>query len=202
MKKGFKVALNLFGAAGLGAGGYFIGYRRGIKRLNEVVEYYDQKEATQEQIVSEKLVKPEELKPELLEQMEYGKEDEVIIEPEEDTEPEEAEEKVEEEVPFDIPEKVVEEKPKKRSSRKKAPYFIDEQTFADEAGDVGSIIELELDENGDVYNAGSDDIYEDWTRLGTTIINKMVREHDIEKVYQWYIRDERDDVYYDVTYRK
>lgn len=193
MKKGFKIALNIIAGAGVGAGGYFIGFKRGqksqIEKTNEVIEFYENKQANQEQIVSEVLVKPEDLKPELLEQMEYGKADEVVITPEP------LEEQVLEEV---LEEEVVEEKPKKKSKRK-TPYFIDAAQYAEEKC---AEIDLEIDENGDVYDGESDDIYEDWTRIGTTIINKMVREHAMDKIDMWYIKDDRDDIVYTVTYRK
>lgn len=191
MKKGFKIALNIIAGAGVGAGGYFIGFKRGqksqIEKTNEVIEFYENKQANQEQIVSEVLVKPEDLKPELLEQMEYGKADEVVITPEplENQVMEEAE--AEEEV-----------KPKKKSKRK-TPYFIDAEQYAEEKCVT---IDLEIDENGDVYDGESDDIYEDWTRIGTTLINKMVREHSMDKISTWFIKDDREDVVYEVTFRK
>lgn len=188
MKKGIKIALNIIAGAGVGFGGYFVGFKRGEKKqldkVNEVIEYYENKAATQEQIVSEVLVDPAELKPELLEQMEYGKADEVVIE-----EPEAA--------AVDISEEE-EPKPKKKAKRKTS-YFIDADQYADEKC---AIIDLEIDENGDVYDGESDDIYENWTRIGTTMINKMVREHAMDKISTWFIKDDREDVVYEVTFRK
>ncbi|MBO4703908.1 MAG: hypothetical protein J5617_03695 [Bacilli bacterium] len=203
MKKGVKVALNILGAIGVGSGGYFIGYKVAKKEasewasneINAVINSYEQKESEREEIVAEKLVKPEDLAPELLEQMEYGKADEVIIEPEEN------------DIPFDDPVEVElkevkpEPKPKKKSKRK-TPYFISSEEFDAEAADTGDVIDLEVDENGDLYVDQSEDIYEEWTRLGTTMINKMVREHDIDGVKEWFVRDDQADVFYSITYRK
>lgn len=196
MKKGVKVALNILGAIGIGSGGYYLGYKASKKKaaewasneINAVINSYEQREAEREEIIAEKLVKPEDLAPEILEQMEYGKSEEVIIEEKND-------------IPFDEPkEVVVEQKPKKKSKRK-TPYFIKSEEF-DAADTYGSTMELEIDENGDVYEDQSDDIFEDWPRLGTTMINKMINEHNIDGINEWFIKDDQTDTYYSVTYRK
>ena len=192
MKKGIKVALNILSAIGIGSGGYVIGYKVAHKKyvkwaaeeINNVIACCEKKEAEREDIISEKLVKPEDLSPEILEQMEHGKADEVVIETTEVKEP-----------PV-----VVEEKPRKKSSKKK-PYFISNEEF-DADSSYENTVELEVDSNGDIYEDQSEEIFQDWTKLGSAMINKMVTDHKVDGVNEWFIRDDKEDVFYSVTFRK
>ena len=195
MNKGMKITLNILVAIGIGSGGYFIGYKVATKKasewasneINAVINSYEQKELEREDIIAEKLVKPEDLAPEILEQMEYGKADEVIIE--------------ENDILFDEPVEVIKEEPKpKKKSKRKSPYFISSEEF--DKADYEQTMELEVDENGDLYVDQSDDIYEDWTKLGTTMINKMVHEHKIDGINEWFVKDDQTDTFYSITYRK
>lgn len=192
MKKGIKVTLNILSALGIGAGGYYLGYKVAKKKatewatneINSVIASYEAKEANREEVVAEKLVKPEDLAPEILEQLEFGKEDEVILEEKDD-----------------IPEEPVEEKPKaKKKAKKKIPYFITSEDF--DKADLADICELEIDENGDVYVDQSENIFEDWTRFGIPMINKMLHEHNIEGTNEWFVKDDQTDTFYSITYRK
>ena len=207
MNKGIKITLNVLSGLGLAAGGYFIGLKRGkkiketwaLEQVNNVIQYY---EDHREVKIKEKIAEPETLSNDILEQLEYGKEDEIEVpfdleEEEEEPEPEPAPKKKAE--PKAKP-KAVKEEPKKpaKPKSKKAPYFIDYDQYATSKFEE---VFLELDEDGDLYQDESDDLFTERDLVGETNIKKMLLSFKNGDGDEWWICNEPNTIVYDIVFR-
>ena len=205
MKKGIKIALNIIFGTGVGAAGYFVGYKQGQKKekewaMNEINSILKANKEKIEEIEGTHIAELNHLTPDILEKMEYGKDDSVVVPI--TPAPLDTQE-------IDIPEPVIEEQvvlPKdqiKRATRKKprkTPYMIDDTEF-DEGSDDFDRVDLSIDQYGDLYDDESETLYEYREYIGDTLVKRMLKDIEFGDAKQWFVKNEQMNTVFDITYR-
>lgn len=206
MNKGIKIVINVVSGAAIGAAGYFLGYKVGKKKtqdwaVGEINTILEDKNKEIDILQNEQLADLSKLTPDILSQMEYGKENEVIVE---DAVPVD-ELKVEDPNKEDaiIYEVAPKEAPKKAATRKKlrkTPYMIDDTEF-DEGSDDFDRVDLSIDQYGDLYDDESEELYEYREYIGDQLVKRMLKDIEFGDAKQWFVKNEAMNMVFDITYR-
>ena len=208
MNKGIKIALNIIFGTGVGAAGYFVGYKRGQKKqkewaMNEINAILESKNAELDEIADTHIAELNSLTPDVLEQMEYGKSDSVVmpitpapLDTQEIDIPDPIYRVEEEKV-------VIPEDQMKRAKRKqprKTPFMIDAVEL-DENSDGFDRVDLTIDEYGDLYDDDSEDLYEFREYVGETLIKRMLKDIEFGDGKEWFVKNEKMNTVFDISYR-
>ena len=201
MNKGIKIALNILFGTGVGAAGYFVGYKRGQKKakewsMGEINAILEDKNKEIDVLQSEQIADLEKLTPDILSQMEYGKEDKVTIE----DKPEPITPAPLDTQEIDIPDPVPAKKPATRKKPRKTPFLIDDVEF-DENSDGFDRVDLSMDQYGDLYDDDSEDLYEYPEYIGDSLIKRMLKDIEFGDAKQWFVNNEQMNTVFDITYR-
>lgn len=201
MNKGIKIALNILFGTGVGAAGYFVGYKRGQKKakewaMSEINAILEDKNKEIDVLQSEQIADLEKLTPDILSQMEYGKEDEVTIE----DKPEPITPAPLDTQEIDIPDPVPAKKSATRKKPRKTPFLIDDVEF-DENSDGFDRVDLSMDQYGDLYDDDSEDLYEYPEYIGDSLIKRMLKDIEFGDAKQWFVKNEQMNTVFDITYR-
>ncbi|MBO7451874.1 MAG: hypothetical protein J6U54_16130 [Clostridiales bacterium] len=201
MNKGIKIALNILFGTGVGAAGYFVGYKRGQKKakewaMGEINAILEDKNKEIDVLQSEQIADLEKLTPDILSQMEYGKEDKVTIE----DKPEPITPAPLDTQEIDIPDPVPAKKSATRKKPRKTPFLIDDVEF-DENSDGFDRVDLSMDQYGDLYDDDSEDLYEYPEYIGDSLIKRMLKDIEFGDAKQWFVKNEQMNTVFDITYR-
>jgi len=202
MNNGIKIVINVVTGAAVGAAGYFLGFKIGKKKtqdwaVGEINAILEDKNKEIDILQNEQLADLSKLTPDILEQMEYGKENEVIVE---DAVPVD-ELKVED--PNKEDPTIYEVAPKKAATRRKprkTPFLIDDTEF-DEGSDDFDRVDLSIDQYGDLYDDESEELYEYREYIGDQLVKRMLKDIEFGDAKQWFVKNEAMNMVFDITYR-
>lgn len=197
MHKAIKVGLNVICGAGIGAVGYFLGYKKGKEKtyewaqneINSILESQKPREV----VLEEKVADETSLTPEILAQLAFEKADEVEIEPDIS---ENKEDEAENELPV-VEEEVIVPKKKPYKRPKKTPYMLTTEEFEEEGSEC-EIIMLEIDESGDLYYDNSDQLYTERENIGEKLITRMLKDIEDGET-EWYIKNDPMGLVFDIS---
>lgn len=199
MNKGIKIVINVVSGAAIGAAGYFLGYKVGKKKtqdwaVGEINAILEDKNKEIDILQNEQLADLSKLTPDILSQMEYGKENEVVVEVKPEPTP----------APVDTEETDIPDPPTpKRATRKKprkTPYMIDDTEF-DEGSDDFDRVDLSIDQYGDLYDDESEELYEFREYIGDQLVKRMLKDIEFGDAKQWFVKNEAMNMVFDITYR-
>ncbi|MBO7449953.1 MAG: hypothetical protein J6U54_06240 [Clostridiales bacterium] len=200
MNKAIKIALNILFGTGVGAAGYFVGYKHGEKKTKEwacaeINSILADKNKEIDILQSEQIADLEKLTPDILAQLEHGKEDEVVIEDKPEPITPAPLNTQEIEIPDPIPAKKA-----TRKKPRKTPFMITVDEF-DEGSDDFDRVDLSIDQYGDLYDDESDDLYQYPEFVGNDLVKRMLKDIEFGDAKEWYVKNEAMNTVYDITYR-
>lgn len=207
MKKGIKVTLNLLAAGAIGYVSYRIGFKKGkdsmsqwaADEINKVIE--QECKAIETAKVNEKPAEPDILDEHILKQLEYGKGDELVIEPNKEPIMEEpSNEPVLVSLKTELAATPDVEPATKRKSRK-VPYLVTSKEYdEDDRYAFFDRTDLEVTADGDLYLARSDNLYDERELVGERLINRMIKDRE-NNIGEWWVINEPNEKMFDISFR-